>query len=157
MVVGFSHPNPGHTEFLSAFHPSAGEQGLGSQAGTVQCRSVSEVTHHLPLQPPSPASLALLSPNTVPTAQTASPSFLGYKRAHQNLQEETFSQVATEEFLRNTQVNVPPVISSALCRYFTFCRPAVPVHSLMWLLSHPQSEVTYSTLVFQQGRTPRPV
>ncbi|XP_005059241.1 PREDICTED: transmembrane protein C1orf162 homolog [Ficedula albicollis] len=45
-----------------------------------------------------------------------------YKKSHQNLQEETFSQVAAEEFLRNTQ-----------------------------------SEVTYSTLVFQRGRTSLPV
>ncbi|KAL2295359.1 hypothetical protein Nmel_017771, partial [Mimus melanotis] len=45
-----------------------------------------------------------------------------YRRSHQNLQEETVSQVAAEEFLRNTQ-----------------------------------NEVTYSTLVFKQGRTPLPV
>ncbi|XP_014113699.1 PREDICTED: transmembrane protein C1orf162 homolog [Pseudopodoces humilis] len=44
-----------------------------------------------------------------------------YKRSHQNLQEESFSQMAAEESLR--------------------C----------------QNEVTYSTLVFQQGRTPLPV
>ncbi|XP_059344127.1 transmembrane protein C1orf162 homolog [Ammospiza nelsoni] len=44
------------------------------------------------------------------------------KRCHQNLQEETFSQMAAEESVRNTQ-----------------------------------SEVTYSTLVFQRGRTPLPV
>lgn len=116
LVVGFSHPNPGHTEFLSPFHPGHLQQegrGWAAQAGTLQCRSVTEVTH------PLPASLAPLSPNT--TAETASFSFLGYKRAHQNLQEETFSHVAAEEFVRNSQVNVPTEISNAFCRYFTFC------------------------------------
>ncbi|XP_014126660.2 transmembrane protein C1orf162 homolog [Zonotrichia albicollis] len=44
------------------------------------------------------------------------------KRCHQNLQEETFSQMAAEESVRNTQ-----------------------------------NEVTYSTVVFQRGRTPQPV
>ncbi|XP_066421507.1 transmembrane protein C1orf162 homolog [Molothrus aeneus] len=44
------------------------------------------------------------------------------KRSHQNLQEETFSQMAAEESVRNTQ-----------------------------------NEVTYSTLVFQRGRTALPV
>ncbi|XP_038018440.1 transmembrane protein C1orf162 homolog [Motacilla alba alba] len=44
------------------------------------------------------------------------------RRSHKNLQEETFSQMAAGESLRNTQ-----------------------------------NEVTYSTLVFQRGRTPLPV
>lgn len=116
----FSRPNPDHTEFLSPFHPGHFQQvgrHWAAQAGTLLCRCVTEVTHHLsvtPLQPPLHCCLQTQCKQLT----LGSLSFLGYKRSHQNLQEETFSHVPAEEYF--TQVSVTTVITNALCRYFTF-------------------------------------
>lgn len=75
--------------------------------------------HPSPVCHPCAASPALMSPNTGQELRLGSLSFLGYKRAHQNLQEETFSHMAAEESFRNSQVNVTTVICNALWRYFT--------------------------------------
>ncbi|KAI1231075.1 ATP synthase F(0) complex subunit B1, partial [Lamprotornis superbus] len=51
-----------------------------------------------PLSPPLSTPLQLIS-----KLQKSDAGVISYKRSHQNLQEETFSHVAAEEFLRNTQ------------------------------------------------------
>lgn len=118
LVVGFSHPNPGHTEFLSPFHPGHFQQvcrDWAAQSATLLCRSVTEFAHHLsvtPLQPPLHCYLQT-------QLGLGSLSFLACRRSHQNLQEEVFSQMAAEDCVRSTQVNVTTVISNTLCRYFT--------------------------------------